>query len=212
MKQNALSLVRLFAACALFSGVSALAWGDPAVKGVPNFHIVNEQVLRGGQPTGAGFRNLADMGVTTVIDLQEDGERARNEKNLVQALGMRYVNIPMKGMTTPTEKQISNSLKALNDNSAGPVFVHCKRGADRTGMVIACYRIQHDHWDNQKALDEARNNGMSWFQLPLQRYVKSYQPRDSYGASLADSVRDGSVDLAKKAARGVTGILNSVKD
>lgn len=215
MKNSNLSLVRLFALGALFSGLSTLARADPTVKGVPNFHAVNEQILRGGQPTGAGFRNLADMGVTTVIDLQEEGSRSRDEKKLVKALGMRYINIPMKGMTTPTEKQISHALKALNNDSAGPVFIHCKRGADRTGVVIACYRIQHDRWDNQKALSEARNYGMSWYQFPLQRYVKSYEPHDSSGldpSAIADSVRDGSVDLAKKAARGVTGILDRVRN
>ena len=49
----------------------------------------------------------------------------------------------------------------LNDNSAWPVFVHCRRGADRTGTAIACYRIEHDHWTNQQALAEAKTFGMS---------------------------------------------------
>jgi tyrosine-protein phosphatase SIW14 len=181
---------------------------------VPNFHIVNDQVLRGGQPTDAGFKNLADRGVKTIVDLQEDGTRARDEKRLVKALGMKYVNIPMKGMATPTDKQIAHALKALNDTSDGRVFIHCKRGADRTGMVIACYRVQHDGWENQKALSEARTNGMSWYQFPLQRYVRSYEPHGSSGidpAEIADSVRDGTVDLAKKVSNGVTGILDRVR-
>jgi len=127
---------------------------------------------------------------------------------------MRDINIPMKGMTTPTEKQISHALKALNDSSDGPIFIHCKRGADRTGVVIACYRIQHDNWDNQKALSEARSYGMSWYQLPLQRYVKSYEPRNDSAdgpVAIADSIRDESVDLAKKVSRGVTGIFDRVR-
>jgi len=153
------------------------------------------------------------MGVRTIVDLQEDGDRSRDEKKLVKALGMKYVNIPMKGMTTPTEKQISHALKALNDNSDGPVFVHCKRGADRTGVVIACYRIKHDHWDNPKALSEARNYGMSWYQLPLQRYVRSYEPHDSGldAPGVAGAIRDKTVELAEKVSHGVTGILDSVR-
>jgi tyrosine-protein phosphatase SIW14 len=202
----------LLTICSLF-GIYAV-YAEPNVKGVPNFHIVNDQVLRGGQPTDAGFKNLADRGVKTIVDLQEDGTRARDEKRLVKALGMKYVNIPMKGMATPTDKQIAHALKALNDTSDGRVFIHCKRGADRTGMVIACYRVQHDGWENQKALSEARTNGMSWYQFPLQRYVRSYEPHDSSGidpAGIADSVRDGTVDLAKKVSNGVTGILDRVR-
>jgi protein tyrosine phosphatase (PTP) superfamily phosphohydrolase (DUF442 family) len=187
---------------------AAPAFGAPNVKGVPNFQVVNDQVLRGGQPSDAGFGNLARMGVKTVVDLQESGDRAHSEKKLVKALGMRYVNIPMKGMTTPTEKQISHALKALNDNSAAPVFIHCKRGADRTGVVIACYRIQHDHWENQQALSEARGYGMSWYQFPLQRYVRSYEPHDS---GFADTVVEKTGDLAEKISRGFSGLIDNVR-
>jgi len=213
MKNQQIPLFHILATSAALLGFSAVASADPSVKGVPNFHVVNENVLRGGQPTDTGFKNLADLGVKTVVDLQEEGDRAKGEKRLVKALGMKYVNIPMKGMTTPTEKQISHALKALDDTSDGPVFIHCKRGADRTGVVVACYRVQHDNWDNQKALSEARNYGISWYQFPLKSYVKSYEPHDNSGfdpAGIVDSIRDGSVDLAKKAARGVTGVLDRV--
>ena len=209
MKNHLLPVVRVIAVCALTTGLSTLLSADTSVKGVPNFHVVNDQLLRGGQPTSAGFRNLAAMGVKTIVDLQEEGDRSHDEKKLVKALGMHYVNVPMKGMTTPKEKQISHALKALNDNSDGPVFIHCKRGADRTGVVIACYRIQHDGWDNQKALSEARNYGMSWYQFPLQRYVKSYEPDDDSG--IADSIREKSVDLAEKVSHGLSGILDRVR-
>ena len=207
----------------LLAALSTLAFAGPSIKtvtsiktieGVPNFHVVNDQVLRGGQPTDEGLRNLAAAGVKTIVDLQEEGERSHDEKKLVKALGMRYVNVPMKGMTTPKEKQVSHALKALNDNSDGPVFIHCKRGADRTGVVIACYRIQHDHWDNKKALSEARNYGMSWYQFPLQRYVRSYEPDDDSGfdpAGIADSIREESVDLAGKVKDGITGVFGRIR-
>ena len=214
MKNQKIPLFRIFTTVTILLGISAVASADPSVRGVPNFHVVNDQVFRGGQPTDAGFRNLADQGVKTIIDLQEEGDRAKSEKRLVKALGMKYINIPMKGMTTPTEKQISHALKALNDTSDGPVFIHCKRGADRTGVVIACYRVEHDGWTNQKALSEARNHGMSWYQFPLQRYVKSYEPHNGSAldpSEIADSIRDESVDLAKKAARGLSGVLDRVR-
>ena len=87
---------------------------------------------------------------------------------------MRYVSIPMRGMATPADRQISEALRLLNDAASGPVFVHCRRGADRTGAVIACYRISHDHWDAGRAVDEANTFGMSLFQLAIRRYVAHY--------------------------------------
>jgi protein tyrosine phosphatase (PTP) superfamily phosphohydrolase (DUF442 family) len=156
-----------------FSG----AFAAPAsVPGVPRYVNINDVVARGGQPTSEGFRNLASAGFRTVVDLRERDDRAKDEKKLVEALGMKYVNVPMKGMHTPSDKQISKALKALTSEKDGPVFVHCRRGADRTGVVVACYRIEHDGWSNRQALQEARDLGMYWYQFPLQRYISSYRP------------------------------------
>jgi|SRR5579871_715733 len=155
---------------------------DPA--GVPNFHRVNETVYRGAQPTPEGFQNLAKLGVKTVIDLREAGTLADAEKQVVEKLGMHFVSIPMRGMHEPTADQITKVLALFNNNAAGPVFVHCRRGADRTGTVVACYRISHDHWDNQKALTEARSLGMAWIEKAMQHYVLSYKvPVESATAS-----------------------------
>src|SRR5260370_1219646 len=132
--------------------------------GVPNFHTVNDHLYRGAQPTIEGFGNLAKLGVKTIVDLREAGERSLAEQKVVEAAGMRYVSVPMRGFQAPTTSQISQVFALLHDISAGPIFVHCLRGADRTGTVVACYRIEHDHWDNSKALTEARTFGMSWLE------------------------------------------------
>jgi uncharacterized protein (TIGR01244 family) len=148
---------------------------DPA--GVPNFHKVNDKVYRGAQPNDTGFQNLAKLGVKTVVDLrQPEGGRSAAEKRVVEAAGMRYVNIPMLGMHKPNPADVNKALALLNDKEAGPVFVHCRRGADRTGMVVACYRISHDRWDNHRALEEAKSNGMAWIQKSLQHYVMNFRP------------------------------------
>jgi tyrosine-protein phosphatase SIW14 len=144
--------------------------------GVANFFQVNEHVYRGAQPSEEGFASLSKLGIKTVIDLRELGEHSQaDEKRIVEAGGMRYVSIPMKGMTTPTNEQVSRVISLLESASEGPVFVHCKRGADRTGGVIAVYRIEHDRWDSDRALNEARALGMSWFQKPIQHYVRNFQ-------------------------------------
>jgi tyrosine-protein phosphatase SIW14 len=90
----------------------------------------------------------------------------------------------MRGMHMPESGQIAKVLGVINDGSAGPVFVHCRRGADRTGTVIAVYRISHDGWANGRALAEARSLGMSRFQSAMQHYVRDYRPDQKASVSL----------------------------
>jgi tyrosine-protein phosphatase SIW14 len=164
-----LTCSRLFLALAV---IALPAFADPA--GVGNFHKVDDQVYRGAQPTAEGFQNLAKMGIKTVIDLREADQRSLAEKKVVEAAGMKYVNIPLRGMEAPSAVNVAKILGYFAETGSGPVFVHCRRGADRTGTVIACYRITHDHWDNKRALAEARQNGMSWVERAMQHYVLAF--------------------------------------
>lgn len=150
--------------------------------GVPNFHQLNDGVYRGAQPSEQGFHSLAALGVKTIIDLRETGGRSSVEKKWVEAAGMHYVNIPLNGHAAPSLEQVAKLLALLNDQGDGPVFVHCRRGADRTGTIIACYRISHDHWENQKALDEAKADGMSWTEMAMKHYVLGFKTES--GASV----------------------------
>jgi protein tyrosine/serine phosphatase len=84
----------------------------------------------------------------------------------------------------------------LNDVTSGAVFVHCKRGADRTGNVIAVYRIFHDGWDSKRALSEARSYGMSVFQRGMQHYVMDYKLAGSLASADATSPSLDSRQLA----------------
>jgi hypothetical protein len=54
--------------------------------------------------------------------------------------------------------------------------VHCRRGDDWVGMVIACYRIVHDHWMNARALEEARHEGLNPLELLMPRYILRFDP------------------------------------
>jgi protein tyrosine/serine phosphatase len=177
-------LTPLFA-LSLITGTGAFAQSQQVIEpsGVHNFHELNSAVYRGAQPSAEGFQSLAKLGVKTIIDLRETGHRATTEKKLVEAAGMKYVNIPLNGHAAPSEEQVTRLLALLNDKTDGPVFVHCRRGADRTGTIIACYRISHDHWNNEKALGEAKANGMSWTEIAMKHYVLGYKVNNQVIAS-----------------------------
>ncbi len=150
---------------------------------------VNDHVYRGAQPTEEGFQNLAKLGIKTVIDLQQTGDkRATEEAKWVKAAGMQYVSIPMDGMATPKDADIAKALALLEDATTGPVFVHCHKGADRTGGVIACYRIEHDHWTNKRALAEAKEMGTTWIHYRIHNYIKSFHPGTTEEASAPSGV------------------------
>ncbi len=151
------------------------AFAAPSPEGIKNFQQVDTSVYRGAQPSEDGIKYLAKIGVKTVIDLRAADERGDAEEAMVKAAGMKYVNVPMSGHTPPTEAQISQVLGILEGD--GAVFVHCKRGADRTGVVIASYRIDRDGWDNAHALSEAKALGMAADQFPRMSYIRAFQPR-----------------------------------
>jgi uncharacterized protein (TIGR01244 family) len=143
------------------------------ISGVPNFHQVDEHLYRGAQPTGEGFQNLAKLGVRTVIDLREPGDRVAVEEKAVTAAGMHYIHMPLNGYHAPSSDEITELLTMLNKES-GPIFIHCRRGADRTGTVVACYRIACQNWTNDKALAEAKEYGMSWTEISMQNFVRHF--------------------------------------
>jgi tyrosine-protein phosphatase SIW14 len=172
-------------------------WAASSVPGIKNFYQVDQHVYRGAQPTDEGFQYLAKIGVKSVIDLREADARSKEEESVVTAAGMKYVNIPMTGLTPPTEAEITRILGILEDDKAGAVFVHCLRGADRTGAVIASYRIDHDGWDNARALSEAKARGMSFFQFPRESFIRTFQRRamEAAGGPAVPVSSAGTVDL-----------------
>ncbi len=141
---------------------------------LPNFHQVNERLYRGGQPKEGGLERLAALGVKTIVNLRGAGEGANNEGAEAKALGMRYFSLPMPNLGRPADEQMAQALEILDDPANAPVFVHCKRGADRTGVLIAAYRIKHDGWTSEQAIEEANRHGLGMIQFRKRGYISDY--------------------------------------
>lgn len=154
--------------------------GTVPASDLPNFHQVDADVYRGAQPTDTGFKALSKTGIHTVIDLRRDGENNRHsiakEAEMVQAAGMRYINVPLSGTSAPSHETVKKLLALMTDPANEPVFVHCRRGADRTGTIVASYRMAHDHWKNVDALQEAGALGMSWHEFGMRFFVANFRP------------------------------------
>src|SRR5262245_2326731 len=148
------------------------------INGVPRFQQVGDGFFRGGQPTAKGFQELKAAGIKTVINFRVEDD----ERELVESLGMKYIHIPiaMPVLTRPWKKipnaDIDAFFRAIGDRANEPVFVHCHRGADRTGVFVGLYRIAYENWDGPRAYREARQIGMRWYFRSFKDQLLKYRP------------------------------------
>ena len=147
--------------------------GLPPQEGIANFGKVNEGLYRGAQPDEPAIKNLKRLGIKTIINLRMTNEASKAEQPMARTNGISYTNVPIHGVGRPADEQVRKVL-ALIEALPGPVFVHCEHGCDRTGTIIACYRIKHDRWSPDTALREAARYGMSWLERGMRSYVLDF--------------------------------------
>ena len=149
----------------------------PKYVELPNFHQVNQKLYRGAQPKRAGLKRLAQLGVKTILNLRDDDAMAQREGSEARAAGLQYINLPLSRTGRPTDEQVERALAILNSAKNQPVFVHCRLGADRTGTIIAVYRISHDGWTSERAKAEANRYGMHFWETGMKDYIHDYYQR-----------------------------------
>jgi tyrosine-protein phosphatase SIW14 len=127
-------------------------------KNLPNFGEATTTLYRGGQPSKSGFRMLARMGINIVVDLRGSRE---SERKIVTHLGMQYVALPWH-CSFPKDKTFAQFLALLRNNPGKKIFVHCRLGDDRTGMMIASYRMAREGWSAERAEKEMEKFGFTF--------------------------------------------------
>jgi tyrosine-protein phosphatase SIW14 len=164
----------VLAAFLFFAAPAARSQTAQNPAGVGNFARVTDTLYRGAQPSSTGFSALHHMGVEIVVNLRNEPNEISAEKREVESLGMKYVGIPWSGRDNPSDAQIVQFLDLVRANPQTKIFVHCQRGADRTGTMVAAYRIVVQHQAVKDAVSEMHSFHYEHFFLPqLQRYVVS---------------------------------------
>lgn len=146
-------------------------------ENLPNFHQVNSKLYRGAQPKAGGLKELAARGIKTIVNLRGQGEGVRAEAAEASAAGLRFFNIPFDRKGRPDDADLKQVLTIIDTPEYQPVFVHCQQGADRTGTVIAIYRITHDDWTSERAKAEANRYGMHPWERGMKNYIHDYYLR-----------------------------------
>jgi protein tyrosine/serine phosphatase len=168
-----LTTLLLLTTAVSFGSTSVSKGSFPSVK-IKNFGQMDDRFYRGGQPKEEDYQALADLGIKTVIDLRD--EPTSYEKRDVEALGMRYVNIPMSDTSYPKQESVDQFMKLVNDPATGKFFVHCAGGRHRTGVMGAVYRFNNYGWNFDQVYGEMKAYDFytRWGHGDMKKYVEDY--------------------------------------
>lgn len=122
-----------------------------------NFHQVSKDLFRSAQPSKSDMLELEEYGIKSIINLRY---RCSDQQEIKGSTLKEYhIPIPTKKMSYDDMVQ---AMKAYH-NAPKPAIVHCRRGSDRTGCFVACYRILFEGYSKDRALDSLHNDGKGYY-------------------------------------------------
>jgi tyrosine-protein phosphatase SIW14 len=152
----------------------ALLFATPSLQAkIDRFQEVAPGIWRGSEPKNqSDFEMLKGLGVQTIISLEWDSgvkaERAQAHSN-----GFEFINIPIVAKDRPEDAAMAEIFKYLLSKEHQPIFLHCKLGKDRTGLVFALYRVKIQGWSPRAAYEEWLSFGFSYrFLRNLDNYFR----------------------------------------
>jgi tyrosine-protein phosphatase SIW14 len=149
MQPILLLLLAVLAGAADTPRVRPATWAQPVIgSGLANWYRVSADLYRCEQPSAAEMGVLASFGIKAVVNLREFHRDA--DEVAGTALVLNEVKLDAGDLSYA---QLVTALKAAL-GAPKPVAVHCWHGSDRTGAVIAAWRVAVDGWPPAEALDE----------------------------------------------------------
>jgi len=146
-------------------------WARPIrVRGIPNFYRVDDGLYRSAQFTAAGVTELKRLGIRTVVSLRS----GREDEALLRGSGIRWVHLPVNAFF-PRREVFETFLEIAGNPQHRPLLVHCKHGADRTGVAVALYRIGRQGWPAARASDEMAHGGYGFH--PIHGHLREFVRR-----------------------------------
>ena len=145
------------------------------LAGLDNVGRVGPGLYRGNAPTEQGLDTLKAMGVRTVVNLRHY-HGAREERGCRER-GLNYVHFVVESSDAPSDEDVTRFLKIATDPNQQPVYFHCWRGKDRTGVFCAAYRMAVDGWTREEALGEMGAFGFFEGWRDLREYVVRFPER-----------------------------------
>ena len=125
--------------------------------GLPNLFQVSPVLYRGAQPKKEGIPELESMGIKTVVSLRV----FHDDSYLLRGTSLNQEVIPFRTWH-PEDEDVVRFLRIVAEPARTPIFVHCRRGIDRTGTMVAIYRIAVQGWSKEKAIREMTQGGFGY--------------------------------------------------
>lgn len=165
---------------------AAAAPAAPAAQGnasIANFAEVRPGLYRGGHPDAAGLDYLKSIGVKRILNLEvADFIEAfpwtiSSELSEAGARGLTEIRYPMSAFEPAISGRFDHNMDEMMDllKTATPedgIYVHCKHGQDRTGLVIGLERVIDESWQPEDAHDEMVRIGFHTFFYGLEEYFE----------------------------------------
>lgn len=139
---------------------------------IPNFRQVHEGLYRGGRPSVQDLKELKQMGIKTILNLENHRYPVSQEKKVAAALNLNYISIPTASFFKPKDVRVDQVLEILADPAQYPIFIHCTHGRDRTGMMVGLYRVEKEGWPAAMAYREMKDLGFRKILFRLDDYFK----------------------------------------
>lgn len=140
------------------------------LPGLANVGRVAPGVYRGAEPGKDGYATLKALGIRTVIDMRT----SESEKQQVEAAGMKAVAIPIEMSRNGLQEKVDRVVALMADPANQPVYVHCRHGKDRTGIVVAAYRMKHQGWSLADAEAEMQAFGFNDVWVNFKKFIRRY--------------------------------------
>ena len=144
----------------LTAGVAAVCIGCASSP-----HTVDPgKLYRSGQLSSEDLAKACEQhGIKTIINLRTSKSSVQRAKRLLGPNGVWVVHIPMSPNTPPDADELNEFFSIMDDPSHHPVLIHCAHGRDRTGVMVAMYRIRYQNWPPKKAYAEMESLGHNTF-------------------------------------------------
>ena len=132
------------------------------VEGVTNFNRLETTVACAGAIKTTAVPEIKKMGFASIINLRqptEQGADLEGEAAAAKAADIRYYSIPFNGQM-PDPAVADKFIAAITVKGSEPAFIHCA-GGGRAATMWFIKRIVVDHWDVDRASQEATALGMN---------------------------------------------------
>ena len=150
-----------------------------------NFHQVDADLYRGARPRPSAYAKLVLLGIRTIINLEES-EYAEREKAAIKELNgdlkreqrINFISFPIDQIEIAATGVPHEGLQDLFHQikkAQKPIFIHCYHGKDRTGAIVALYRMRRREKSYDEAYTEANHYRFTRSDLGLRRTIDRYE-------------------------------------